>query len=175
MTAIDRFDKELTKTIQSLPEAFHPWMSLASFFGEPVIISLVALFTAGVAWRQHQVKVAQGFIAGLAACGVAGVLKYFVHRTRPHTMYVRHMRFKTYSFPSGHSFASLLIYGLLAYLAFQHLPSPWSWIVVALFSVLIFTVGVSRVYLGAHFPTDVIAGWILAAISLLLIIKFFFG
>ena len=174
MNALSHFDTSLTKSIQSLPAAVQPWMNLATFLGEPVTIVLIALFAAGVAWRQHQTKIAQGFIASIIASGLNGVLKYFVHRTRPDTIYVTHMRFKTYSFPSGHSFGSFLVYGLLAYLAFKHFSAPWNWVSLVLLSFLIISVGTSRVYLGAHFPTDVIAGWILAAISLFLIIKFFF-
>lgn len=172
MNAIGRFDINLTKSIQSLPTGFQPWMNLATFLGEPVVIVLVALFAAGVAWRQHQIRWSKAFITAIAASGLNGVLKYFIHRTRPDTLYVTHMRFKSYSFPSGHSFGSLLVYGLLAYLAYRNLPAPWNWIAVIIAGVLIFAVGLSRVYLGAHFPTDVIAGWILASIVLVLIIKF---
>jgi undecaprenyl-diphosphatase len=174
MNPIVSFDTNLTKYIQSWPTWLQPGMNFVTFLGEPVVIVLVAAFAAGVAWRQHQYRVAQGFIVAVAACGLNGAVKYFVHRTRPDTIYVTHMRFKSYSFPSGHAFGSLLLYGLLAYLAFKHLPSPWNLVAVAAAGILIFAIGISRVYLGAHFPTDVIAGWILAGIALWLIIKYFF-
>lgn len=174
MNSLSRFDTNFTRTIQNLPDTFTPLMNFATLLGEPVTVVLVALFASGVAWRQNQHRVSYGFLVGIAGCGLSGVLKYFIHRTRPDTIYVTNMRFKSYSFPSGHSFGSLLIYGLLAHLAYKHLPTPWNWIIVLATTILVILIGTSRVYLGAHFPTDVIGGWILAAITLFIIIKYFF-
>jgi undecaprenyl-diphosphatase len=175
MNALARFDVSMTRTIQDLPDWFRPLMNTATLLGEPVSVGLVALFAGSIAWRQGQHRVSYAFIATVAASGFNGSLKYFIHRTRPDTLYVTHMRFKTYSFPSGHSFGSLLIYGLLACLAFEHLDSPWNWLVLGAAAIVILLIGMSRVYLGAHFPTDVIGGWLLASVFLVLIIKFFLG
>lgn len=166
MNAIARFDIGLTKRIQSLPRGWQTPMNLATFLGEPIVIVAVCLFVAGVSWRQNHSVIAKGFIAVIVASGFNGILKYFFHRTRPDTLYVSHMRFKSYSFPSGHSFGSLLLYGLLAYIAYAHLSSTWGWLIATVATITIFAVGLSRVYLGAHFPTDVIAGWILSGICL---------
>jgi undecaprenyl-diphosphatase len=76
----------------------------------------------------------------------------------------------SYSFPSGHTVGSTVIYGLLAYLAWQYLPQPWN-VIGAIFCVLlILLISLSRIYLGAHFPSDVVAGWVLGAIGLAVII-----
>jgi membrane-associated phospholipid phosphatase len=87
-------------------------------------------------------------------------------------MYVAHMRIHSYSFPSGHSFGATVFYGLLAYLAWSRLPHPWNLLVVLLLVLLIILVGLSRVYLGAHFPSDVVVGWLLGGLSLFVIIKY---
>ena len=73
------------------------------------------------------------------------------------------MKFKTYSFPSGHSYVSALIAGSLACLGLLYFVSPWGWLAAVGFVVFAGLVGISRIYLGAHFPSDVAAGWILAA------------
>lgn len=70
----------------------------------------------------------------------------------------------TYSFPSGHATSSFLVYGILAYLVARAVPTRslklFTWIVAGL---LVVAVGISRMYLGVHYPTDVVAGFILAA------------
>lgn len=74
-----------------------------------------------------------------------------------------------YSFPSGHSMGSLIFYGFVMYLVIRTRQRPWiQWVTVAILSALIILIGSSRVYLGAHFPSDVIAGYIAGTIWLLL-------
>lgn len=97
-------------------------------------------------------------------------MKLLLHRDRPLTEYVAQMHFETFSFPSGHSTGSMVAYGLLAYVAWQIAPSPWNYIAVAIGVGIILLVGVSRIYLGAHFPSDVVAGWLLGALGLFVII-----
>lgn len=65
-----------------------------------------------------------------------------------------------YSFPSGHALTAMVFYGLMITLICRHRRPGWlRWLFVALFAVLIFLIGFSRVYLGVHYPTDVLAGW----------------
>ncbi len=64
----------------------------------------------------------------------------------------------TFSFPSGHSFFSVVLYGTLAYLALRHGAPPRRVLPTAIF--LPFAIGTSRIYLGEHYPTDVLAGWL---------------
>ena len=99
---------------------------------------------------------------------INSALKQFIHRPRPDTIYVSKMRFKTHSFPSGHAFGTILAYGFLTYLLVTHLNNPLGYLLGGLIYILIVLVGISRVYLGAHYPTDVIGGWIFGLACLFL-------
>ena len=63
-------------------------------------------------------------------------------------------------FPSGHSFASVLCYGFLAYLLIPKMPSRfWKFVVFALALLMILYVGFSRIFVGDHYPSDILAGY----------------
>ena len=68
-----------------------------------------------------------------------------------------------YGLPSGHSQTAVVIWGTLA----SRIKKTWSWIVAVSLMVLI---GISRIYLGVHFPTDVLAGWAVGALLLSLVV-----
>jgi undecaprenyl-diphosphatase len=86
------------------------------------------------------------------------LLKIIIARPRPlHSLIFE----PSYSFPSGHAASSVVVYGLLAYIAWRYLVKRlWARILVAFAAfLLIVATGFSRVYLGVHYPSDVIAGW----------------
>ncbi len=70
-----------------------------------------------------------------------------------------------YSFPSGHTLISFALYGFLAYLAFRNIKSKsvFSRVTLAILLILLpILIGISRIYLGVHYPSDVLAGWTVA-------------
>ena len=88
------------------------------------------------------------------------VLKYLFHRSRP---FLAHplVKLETYSFPSGHAVSATVFYGFLAILLCSSVPSKVGRVVIRLGAMaLILAVGFSRVYLGVHYPTDVLGGMI---------------
>lgn len=172
ISAINRFDVLAARLIAKLPAGLSPIMNAATIVGLPAIVIGCALVAAAIAWAKHNRRVAYAFLATLLALGGNTIIKNIVHRARPHTIYVEHMRIHSYSFPSGHTFGSTVFYGLVAYLTYKYLPHPWGAITAAASVILILLVGVSRVYLGAHFPSDVLFGWLLGSMSLFIIIKF---
>ena len=101
------------------------------------------------------------------------LLKNLFERSRPDLFQV--VEEAGYSFPSGHAMVSLCFYGMITFLIARHIHS-WRWrlAVITLALALVATIGLSRVYLGVHYPTDVIAGyfagsaWLAFCISLLL-------
>lgn len=96
-------------------------------------------------------------------------LKYYYARERP--TIDETIDAIGYSFPSGHAMGSLIFYGFLSYLLFRsNIRKRMKWGALFLCGVLIFFIGISRIYLGAHYPSDVIAGYLAGSIWLILCI-----
>ena len=90
-------------------------------------------------------------------------LKYAFHRPRPVPFLVPVPY--TYSFPSGHSLFSFCFYGVLAGLLTRRIRSQTGRVLIwTLAAVLVAAIGLSRVYLGVHYPSDVIAGYLAASL-----------
>jgi undecaprenyl-diphosphatase len=88
-------------------------------------------------------------------------LKHVFHRPRPVAFFG--VAPHSYSFPSGHSLFSLCFYGTLAGLINARVRSLWLRIVVwVIAALLVLAIGLSRIYLGVHYPSDVIAGYLTA-------------
>ncbi len=93
----------------------------------------------------------------IAFLPLASVLKLFFRRKRPATLYVNNMKIKSYSFPSSHAYSSALACGYFAVLLIENGAVVFAPFVLAVAVV----VGFSRVVVGAHYPSDVLAGWFL--------------
>ncbi|ALS74773.1 phosphoesterase [Planococcus rifietoensis] len=159
--------------IQLLGTISSSWMDTAMFviteLGSVwflVLMSLGVLWVLGVKMRDKW-----GVLFYLVAVGggslLTVLLKHFFSRERPSINET--IDAVGYSFPSGHSMGSLIFYGFLIYLVIRTRQAPWlQWASVFGLSVLIVLIGISRIYLGAHFPSDVIAGYIAGTIWLVL-------
>lgn len=81
-----------------------------------------------------------------------------------------------FSFPSGHSFVSITFYGFLIYLVYNsNYKSETKFILISLLLVLILMIGISRIYLGVHYPSDVIGGFVGGLAYLLIFIEIIKG
>jgi undecaprenyl-diphosphatase len=105
-------------------------------------------------------------------------LKYIFHRSRPLTPLLKVA--KGFSFPSGHAMMSFTFYGLLIAIVWRSTLALWlKWVLTVILSFLIFAIGLSRVYLRVHYASDVLAGycigcmWLLLALWILGKIEFF--
>lgn len=68
-----------------------------------------------------------------------------------------------YSFPSGHSMVSMAFYGFLIYLIYNNIKNKYiKWILICSLSILIILIGISRIYLGVHYTSDVLAGFLIS-------------
>lgn len=135
------------------------------FFTLLTIIAVVWLwFRAKDRWT------ALFFVIAVAGGGLLNsLLKSFYGRERPAINEA--IDAIGFSFPSGHAMGSLILYGFVIFLTIRGHHKEWlKWTVSISLAVLVLLIGVSRIYLGAHFPSDVAAGFIAGTIWLLLCI-----
>ena len=95
------------------------------------------------------------------SAGLNQILKRIVQRPRP-TQY-RLIDESGYSFPSGHSMVSAAVYGFLIYLIFKKVKNrTLKWSLITILTTLIILIGISRIYLGVHYTSDVLAGFLIS-------------
>ncbi|HEX3047852.1 MAG TPA: phosphatase PAP2 family protein [Bacillota bacterium] len=157
---LTRFDTVIGKWIFSFRFSFltSVMRAITSLGSTGWIIGFMAvIILIGFRFRKR-LEVLAYSIAVLGALGLSELLKRTFHRTRPPLPWLAHA--SGYSFPSGHSLISLTVYGFLAYLAFKNIKLLWlRYLSVGILILLPVLIGISRIYLGVHFPSDVIGGW----------------
>ncbi len=107
-------------------------------------------------------KIGLSIIANLGIVTILNqALKFLLRRPRP-TGY-RLVEETGFSFPSGHSMVSLAFYGYLIYLVYKYIKNKYiKWTIITLLSMLILSIGISRIYLGVHYTSDVIGGFLMS-------------
>jgi undecaprenyl-diphosphatase len=160
------FDPELTTDLLGVRTA--PLTALAralTFIADVPVLSVLILLVAVLLWRRTRTWRAPGLLL-IAMTGSAALtygLKLIVERHRPGILYVLGPVDTSYGFPSGHTLNSAVFFGVLAMLGCARLKSRRARIgVVALAVLLSLGIGTSRWYLGYHWATDVLAGWLIA-------------
>lgn len=89
------------------------------------------------------------------------IIKFIMQRPRPTEF--RIIEETGYSFPSGHSMVSMAFYGYLIYLIYRYIKNKYiKWSLIVLLSILICLIGISRIYLGVHYTSDVLGGFLLS-------------
>ena len=137
-------------------------------FGGAIFIAVVAIFLAIIIKNK---KIAISILANLVIItGLNQLLKRILQRARP-TEY-RIIQENGYSFPSGHSMISMAFYGYLIYLIYKHVKNKYiKWISISLLSILICLIGISRIYLGVHYTSDVLGGFLISISYLVIYIS----
>lgn len=158
------FDTAVNRALESWrPHWLTTVMTVVTAAGSTIVVLAVALLLIVVLLRKKRYGEAI-FSAGVTASGgiLSWVAKGSFARARPPAVDALIPLPLSFSFPSGHTTGSFCLAYVIAYLALRSHWRPWakSAAIVAAFAYTL-AVGVSRVYLGVHWPSDVVAGWLL--------------
>lgn len=137
-------------------------------FGGAIFIILLTVILIAVIKNK---KIGLSILTNLAIITILNqLLKKILQRPRP-TEY-RIIEESGYSFPSGHSMISMAFYGYLIYLIYKYVENKnVKWILISLLSVLICLIGISRIYLGVHYTSDVLGGFLISISYLVIYIS----
>lgn len=173
-----RFDLQITLFIQQYnPLWFELFMKFVSFIGDaiPVLILVTLLFIYGylIGKRKAPVMLIFSTIGGLA---LSQIFKILVARPRPDPQLVNQMGhfIESDSFPSGHVLGALSLYGFLLYISYTQLKNSFlRKVLMGICLFAIFFMGLSRIYLGAHWFSDVLGAYLIGSVWLAFSIFFY--
>lgn len=134
-----------------------PVMRLITQFGGTIL--MIAWALASLVLIKNK-RIAISVVSNLVLIALLNnILKLIVRRARPTGF--RLIAETGYSFPSGHSMVSMAFYGYLIYLIYKNVRNKkLRWTLITCFSLLILIIGMSRIYLGVHYTSDVFAGFL---------------
>ena len=154
MPGLRELDIEILKTIRKFLGQFPSYIPLAiTDFGRAnyMLWPQIAAYSVLISHRRYLKTFLFIFFTQLSFLST-GWLKNFVCRERPCV-------YPEYSFPSGHTLTTMCFYGIIIYLIIKYVSSQfWRYFLAISFGIFIFLVALSRLWLGVHFLTDVIAG-----------------
>lgn len=142
-----------------ISDSVTPIAKFITNFGEAICLIVIAILLLLVIKNK---KIGISICSNLViVTGLNVLLKNILHRPRP-TEY-RLIDESGYSFPSGHSMISMAFYGFIIYLIYKYVKNKYlKWSLITILSTLIVVIGISRIYLGVHYTSDVLAGFFIA-------------
>lgn len=156
-----QFDHSVISFVQGFENsALTTVMKLLSFIGDTksviVLTILVIIFLYLV--LKHRVELILFVVAIIGSAMLNQLLKYSFQRARPDLH--RLIEIDSYSFPSGHAMSAFTVYTIISFLLWRHIHSRAGRTILIIFSALMIVgIGLSRIYLGVHYPSDIIAGY----------------
>lgn len=166
------FDRELLDAISSQLNTHAAFFKAVTMLGSDYVLGVVVLFVAVMLYRANRrAELITVFAIGASTKILEHGLKLFFQRPRPEFIGPADEAVGGYSFPSGHSMNAAAIYGFILVLAWTYVERPILKYIITVAGVsLILAIGLSRVVLMAHWPSDVIGGWLIGSAPVLLAI-----
>ncbi len=163
------FDQSISSFIQSFQtDSFTKIMTGVTFFGSssflfPAYIVLILYFLI----RKKARLAVDITMVGLSSTGILFLFKDIFRRHRPLDPLISNVT--GFSFPSGHSFSSFTFFGLLIYILWEaKIQTGWKVFIAIVLVLFAATIAFSRVYLRVHYPSDVVAGFCLSILWLMI-------
>jgi undecaprenyl-diphosphatase len=149
-------------------------MKILSIIGDTpvvIILSLVVLFFLYKVLKHRSELVL--FVVALSGSAILNLLlKYFFQRTRPEIH--RLVEIEGYSFPSGHAMNACTVYTIIAFLLWHNIATKTGrTILIILSTIMILSIGISRIYLGVHYPSDIFGGYLASGFWITIAIWYF--
>ncbi|RUT35478.1 phosphatase PAP2 family protein [Paenibacillus zeisoli] len=172
---IHRFDETVIASVQGLESpGLTTIMKAFTWIGSGIPVAVITLASIVILYFVLRHRSELIFLAALAITSslLNSVIKRIFKRDRP-TLH-RIAEANGFSFPSGHAMATIALYGGLAFLLWKHAPALIGRILILTASlILILMIGISRIYLGVHYPSDVLGGYLLSTSVLAIFIWYY--
>lgn len=165
----NRFDQEISNIVLPLVSPFvTSLMKKITFFGSEMFLfpAYLILIIYYIYHKKNRLALDITMI-GLSSTGILFLFKDIFKRHRPLDPLINHVT--GFSFPSGHSFSSFTFFAILIYIIWHSdIKTFWKIFIACILFVFATTIAFSRIYLRVHYPSDVVAGFCLSIIWLML-------
>jgi len=143
------------------------FFTIITYLGEwSIVLGITILATIVLIWKRKKIYDLTLVFITLGGLSAAFILKDLIHRARPAGGLANETSF---SFPSAHAVVSVVFYGFIIYLLWQNIKNPKIRVLkIFIGLIIVVAIGFSRLYLGAHYFSDVIGGYIIGFIWLAL-------
>lgn len=140
-----------------------PALTVIQLVSQPIFVYLVATVVVVWAWRSKNLRgrALWAFVTMMVGWGIGGASKLIAQRARPVVDDESVPHAAGYSFPSGHALNITLAAGVMVFLLWPLLSATQRRVAIALAIVVPVIVGLDRLFIGAHFPSDILAGHVL--------------
>ena len=166
--SLNGFDEQVAKVFVSLRSPLGTKiMSFISKGGDAIgYVIIIALMSLILLFKKNCKLIFQGILILIVASGLNTLLKGIVARPRPFEGQLIYASF--YSFPSGHAMSAMVFYGFLIHVVFSLEIKPFlKYLFTSIFILISLVIGLSRIYLGVHYASDILGGYFAGLIWLM--------